>query len=104
MATRSTVTVVTHDDEIDRLLALGETRDMLEARTQPIVYEARGRAPKDTGRGARSIQSEMILTQDEWQAVISWDQFHYYMYYAEAGTRQRPPQPFLVPALKRAAQ
>lgn len=103
MATKSTVIVTTHDDEIDRLVASDDVHDMLFALSQPVVADARGRAPKATGRGARSIHSEMILTNEQWQAVISWDQFHYYMYFSEEGTKQRPPHAFLVPALRRAA-
>lgn len=103
MATKTQVVVTTHDDEIERLLTLEATHDMLYAQSQPIVMDARGRAPKATGRGARSIHSEMVLTTDQWEAVISWDQFHYYMYFNEAGTKERPPRPFLVPALRGAA-
>jgi len=99
MATTS-VQVNVDYDAIDRLTRSGSTHDMLAAASLPIVFDARARAPKKTGRGARSIHSEMILTSDEWQAVISWDQIHYYMYFNERGTRYRPPHAFLVPALK----
>lgn len=99
---KASVQVDVDYDAVDRLTRSSEVHAMLADASLPIVFDARARAPKDTGRGARSIHSEMILTQDEWEAVISWDQIHYYMYYSERGTRQRPPHAFLVPALKAA--
>jgi HK97 gp10 family phage protein len=89
-------------DAVDRLTRSGDVYNMLSTAAQPVVFDARARAPKDTGRGAHSIHSEMILTPDEWEAVISWDREHYYMYFNERGTRYRPPHAFLVPALKAA--
>lgn len=98
------VKVTVHQQEIDRLTRSDNVRAMLLERSQPVVFDARGRAPKATGRGAASIQSEAVLTDDEWTAVVTWDQLHYYMYFSEAGTVQRPPAPFLVPALRAAGR
>lgn len=103
MPQSSTVEVTIHHDEVDHILRSGATHDMLTEAAIPIVQDARGRAPKATGRGSRSINSAVILKGDEWEALISWDQFHYYMYFSEKGDRYRPPHAFLVPAL-RAAQ
>ena len=99
---KSSVQVIVDYDAVDRLTRSGEVYNMLYAASEPVVADARARAPKDTGRGARSIHSEMILTKDEWEAVISWDQHHYYMRFSELGDRQRPPHAFLVPAIKAA--
>lgn len=99
MAT-SSVEVTVDYDAVDRLTRGSDVYNMLYAASEPVVADARGRAPKKTGRGAHSIHSEMILTKDEWEAVISWDQHHYYMYFHERGTREMPPHAFLVPALK----
>lgn len=98
----STVEVTVHPEAVDDILSSSGTRQMLLEASRPIVADARGRAPKDTGRGARSIDSEIILKDGEWEALISWDQFHYYMYFSEKGDRQRPPHAFLVPALRAA--
>lgn len=100
---KSTVDVTVDHDQIGRLLRSDAVHDLLKIDSQPIVDAARGRAPKATGRGAASIDSAVILTSDEWESLISWDQLHYYMYFSERPTRQRPARPFLVPAL-RAAQ
>lgn len=103
MAKASTVDVTVHYEEVGRLLRSDAVHDLLDIDARAVAADARGRAPKDTGRGARSINSAVVLTSDEWEALISWDQFHYYMYFSEKGSRQRPARPFLVPAL-RAAQ
>lgn len=99
----STVDVKVHPQAIDDVLRSSGMRDTLEAYSRPIVADAKQRAPKDTGRGAASLDSAMVLTDGEWESLISWDQLHYYMYFSERPTKQRPAQPFLVPAL-RAAQ
>lgn len=103
MPTNRTVQVTVDYDAVEQLSRSGAVRDMLADAATPVVYEARSRAPKATGRGARSIHSEMLLTSDEWEALISWDRDHYYMKFAERGDRYRPPHAFLVPALKDAA-
>jgi HK97 gp10 family phage protein len=103
MATAS-VQVDVDYDAVGRITRSGDVHDMLAAASLPVVFDARARAPKATGRGARSIHSAMVLTSDEWEALISWDQLHYYMYFNERGTRYRPPHAFLVPALKAAQQ
>lgn len=104
MPTRSTVQVTVDYDAVDRLTRSSNVRSMLQDAIKPVVDDARGRAPKASGRGARSVHSELVLTSDEWEAIVSWDQFHYYMLFAERGDRYRPPHPFLVPALKDAAR
>jgi HK97 gp10 family phage protein len=98
------VQVTVHDDAIDRLMRSGQVRDMLHDAVDPIVDTARSRAPKDSGAGSRSIHSEMVLHSDEWEALVSWDQHHWYMYFSEKGTRYMPARPFLVPALRAAAR
>lgn len=97
------VEVYVHQDAIDRLDASGEVRDMLFDASHPVVVAAKARAPKDTGRGAAHIHTEMILTAGEWAAFTSWDQDQFYMYWHERGSRQLPARPFLVPALRAAA-
>lgn len=97
------VKVTVHDDAIDRLLAGDDVRSMLLDASDPIVLQARARAPHDTGLGAASIHTEVILTGGEWEALTSWEQERYYMRFHELGTRQLPARPFLVPALRAAA-
>jgi HK97 gp10 family phage protein len=96
------VDVDIHQEAIDRLLGSGSVEDMLRDASHPVVIDARMRAPKATGQGARSIHSEMVLLRGEWESLVSWDQEHYYMYFSEEGTRYLPPRPFLVPALRAA--
>jgi hypothetical protein len=98
------VQVVVYEDVIDRMLTSSDVRDMLLDVSHPVVLQARARAPKKTGAGARSIHTQMVLTGDEWEALTSWDQQHYYMRWHETGSRQLPARPFLVPALRAAAQ
>lgn len=102
MPGRSDVRVVVHHDAIQRLLTSDDARDMLRDASHPVVAEARARAPKDTGAGARRIHTEMVLDRDEWDALISWDREHFYLYWHEKGSRQLPARPFLVPALRAA--
>lgn len=97
------VDVIVHQDAIDRLEASGEVRDMLFDASHPVVLTAKARAPKATGQGAAHIHTEMVLTAGEWEALTSWDQDNYYMYWHERGSRQLPARPFLVPALRAAA-
>jgi hypothetical protein len=98
----STVTTTVHHAVVDEILSSSATRLMLHDAARPIILDARGRAPKATGRGSRSIDSASVLSFGEWEELISWDQFHYYMYFSEKGSRQRPARPFLVPALQAA--
>ena len=58
-------------------------------------------APKNTGEGARSIQPYPGHDAAGWYADVSWDQTHYYMIFAEYGTRSRPEEPFARPAMDR---
>lgn len=97
------VDVTVHNDAIDHMLASGDVRDMLYDATHPVVLQARSRAPHDTGAGAAGIHTEMILTQGEWIALVSWEQQEFYMYWHEKGSRKLPARPFLVPALRAAA-
>lgn len=98
------VLVTVHHDAIDRLVSSGAVEQFLEDASRPVVQQAKARAPRDTGAGAASIHTEMILSSGEWQALTSWDQDHFYMYWHEKGSRQLPARPFLVPALRAAAQ
>jgi HK97 gp10 family phage protein len=98
-----TVTVVVDEQEVHRLVVSRDTRDLIHDRAKPVERAAKLAAPKDTGRGARSIRTEMVLDGDDWEAHTSWgwpDAF--YMYWHEKGSRHMPARPFLEPALKAA--
>lgn len=84
------------------MMRSGATKDMLYDATAPVVDDAQGRAPKATGAGARGIHQELVLTADEWESLVSWDQDQFYMYWHEKGSRYLPARPFLVPALRAA--
>lgn len=94
------VRTIVHEREIDAMLRDPATRDMLLDVARPHVMEARGRAPKATGRGAASIHAEAVLEPDGWAALISWDQTRFYMYFHERGSRELPERPFLVPSFE----
>ena len=68
--------------------ALNETRLKIE-------NDARRMAPKDTGALKASIWSEM---KSDTQAVVA--DGVYYGVFQELGTRNHPPQPFLIPAFE----
>lgn len=103
MPTVEPVHVTVHLDAIERIMVSDDMRDELYTSVGPVVTDARSRAPHDTGLGAASIHAEMVLTSAEWEALVSWDQERYYMYFSEKGTRYMPARPFLVPALRAAA-
>lgn len=65
-----------------------------------IRDEARRRAPKDTGAGARSIKVQRSFDRSSRGVSyhVSWDKQHYYMGFQELGTVNRPARPFLRPA------
>lgn len=94
------VRVVVHDAAIEDLLRDPGVRRGLMEQSFPVVSQARGRAPKNTGRGAASIRAEPVLDGPEWTVRISWDREHFYMYFKERGTQSLPPRPFLVPTLE----
>jgi HK97 gp10 family phage protein len=96
--------VVINNREIERLAGSPAIRNELLNAVQPIVAEARLRAPYRTGTGATSIHAEAVLDTGVWEAHISWDRDHYYMSFQEGGTIYLPPRPFLVPSLEEATQ
>jgi hypothetical protein len=97
------VSVDVHEDAIDHLLAGGDTRRMLLDASNPVVLQAKARAPHNTGAGAAGIHTEVVLDEGEWAALTSWEQQEFYMYWHEKGSRYLPARPFLVPALRAAA-
>lgn len=72
----------------------------IERGANAIVTIAQELAPKKTGAGAASIHSEPRV---EGGAVVgrhvSWDREHDYMKFAEYGTENEKPRPFLRPAV-----
>lgn len=70
------------------------------AATEPVVTDARRMAPKRTGAGAASIHAEYGRDRRGWHGDVSWDQRHFYMRFAELGTRKQRARPFLRPALR----
>lgn len=99
----ATVIVTLDRRELERLVTSDEVRDLVEDVAEPVVAMARALAPKDSGRGASTIHSEMVLEDGEWEAHISWTwPDSYYLWFHEKGSRQLPARPFLVPALEAA--
>jgi HK97 gp10 family phage protein len=98
------VRIVLHQQAIDDLARDPDMRVGLLQASEPVVHQARGDAPKFTGRGAFSIHAEAVLDGPEWTVRIGWDEERFYMYFHEVGTRKLPARPFLVPALEGAAE
>ncbi len=80
----------------DRELA---EQDLL-ASVAPMVEDARDRAPKRTGKGAASIHAEPDEPQGDEIArvIIGPTKKHWYLKFAEIGTRFMAAHPFLRPA------
>lgn len=99
------VVVTVHHDEIRDLVRSHEVRDLLRDVARPVEHVAQALAPKRTGYAAKTIHTEMDLVGGEdWEASVSWTwPDAYYLYWHETGSRQLPPRPFLVPALRAAS-
>lgn len=85
----------------------GEARqrvyEVLRDETNPVVEDARGRAPKDTGAMARGIKRS--VSKQTLEARISAGGMvggvdTYYAQFVEFGTKHMPAQPFLFPACR----
>jgi HK97 gp10 family phage protein len=64
-----------------------------------IVAEMRRLAPKDTGKGAESINWELDPSGEFFR--VTWDKAHFYMYFFEVGTVLIPARPFARPVADR---
>jgi HK97 gp10 family phage protein len=71
---------------------LGAVEDFTDSVVVPRVKE---RAPKASGAGAASIHSEP--DPNGGGTLVSWDQDHFYMGFAELGTEHQPATPFMRP-------
>lgn len=62
--------------------------------------EARRRAPKDSGAGAKSIRVERHYDRSTRKVTyrVAWDREHFYMAFHELGTEKISARPFLRPA------
>lgn len=58
-------------------------------------------APKDTGRGARSIRAELVKGRGDPEVRVSWDVSAFWMGFQELGTEERSARPFLRTAASR---
>jgi HK97 gp10 family phage protein len=101
--------------EIAALLDGQEVEDLLLDIGEDVADSARARAPQETGAGAASIHAELhrggdsgafastfTPEDDDPTVYVSWDQDHYYLLFAEEGTEDQQPTPFLRPALEQA--
>jgi HK97 gp10 family phage protein len=81
-----------------QLSRTAEIRNTVERVADTIADDARRRAPKDTGEGARSIHAERSEKDGHETWHVSWDEEHDYMTYQEFGTVNMRARPFLRPA------
>jgi HK97 gp10 family phage protein len=70
----------------------------LRAAVNPMVKDARLLAPRNTGKGAKSIRGWVKISRGNGVARVTWDKKHYYMRFHETGTRKMSARPFLRPA------
>jgi HK97 gp10 family phage protein len=63
-----------------------------------IANDARVLAPKQTGKGARSIHHEIGFDERGAYVRVSWSKEAFYMQFAEFGTSRQTATPFLRPA------
>ena len=63
-----------------------------------IAADARADAPKDTGKGAASIDYEVGEDSKGAYVRVSWSKDRFYMLFSEVGTSKKSARPFLRPA------
>lgn len=63
-----------------------------------VRNEARRRAPKRTGAGAKSIRASSKVVDGAQEFRVSWDTDHFYLGFFENGARNVRKRPFLKPA------
>jgi HK97 gp10 family phage protein len=64
-----------------------------------IVAEMRRLAPRDSGKGAESIDWELDESGEFFR--ISWGKDEFWMYFSEVGTVLQPARPFMRPVADR---
>lgn len=97
---------------VDDLVYDDDMDDMLQEVGDQVAEAAQTLAPTASGEGAASIHAEVHRGEDAGAfpstysppdevptAYVSWDQDHYYMFFAEIGTEDQAARPFLRPAL-----
>ena len=94
------VRVVVRHDQIEQLVREASLREGMLAAAAPVVDVARAGAPHRTGRGAGTIHAEAALLDGEWDALVSWSQLGFYMYFQDVGTRRLPARRFLEHAVE----
>lgn len=87
-------------NKINRFRGGDALETLMDAGEQVARYAQLG-APKRTGAGAASIGA--VPGEDRRGAYVdvSWDDAHFYMIFAEDGTKYRSATPFLRPAIDR---
>lgn len=73
------VTVIVNSAEVKALARAEWMRTELQARSDAVAAQARGRAPRRTGAGAASIHGEVVSAGDGLEGRVSWDSAHAYM-------------------------
>lgn len=86
-------------DELGRRARNQVIRKGLRAAGRPVVDEARRRAPRRTGKGARAIRSEVVIKGESAEVRVGVSKRRYYLKFHETGTRHHRAQPWLKPAL-----
>jgi HK97 gp10 family phage protein len=83
---------------VARLANTEAVQRRVSERAEEIVKRAQELAPKRTGAGAASIHAEHTTEHGKEVERVSWDTDHDYMQFAEFGTVNETPRPFLRPA------
>lgn len=83
---------------LDRKMQHSVIRKGLRAAVNPMVRDARKLAPRNTGKGAKSIRGRVNIRKGNGIARITWDKKYFYLRFHETGTRKMSARPFLRPA------
>lgn len=79
-------------------------RKAARAAVKPIIQDARTKAPKRTGKAAKSIHASIKGTNGKVEAKIGPRPKYFYLQFHELGTSKMSARPFLRPALDGNAQ
>lgn len=84
---------------VEVLIEEPEAREMLAEVGRRVADSARRLAPRLTGEGAASIQGVVDSDRDGPHVDVSWTEEEFTIGFAEVGTEDQSPTPFLVPGL-----
>lgn len=100
MATRAEVRFVANPRAVEQLLHDEGMRRMISRVGVAAKREVAARAPRRTGKLAKSVRYKLVETPDGWVASVNFGRFYGRFY--EFGTSKTPARPFLRPGVRAA--